>query len=81
MASVGETIARAVSAERVRRGWTQARLAQAAGMSPASISRLETGQRQVTANDLAPLCRALGVGLAELIARADPDDRDALRVL
>lgn len=37
-------IARAIIAERTRRGWSQERLARESGLTQAQISRLENGQ-------------------------------------
>ncbi len=74
MPSLGSLIARNVAAERVRRDWTQTQLGARMGWTGSTVSRLETGQRVVTCDDLVPLCQALGVTLAKLCEGADPKD-------
>jgi DNA-binding Xre family transcriptional regulator len=44
------------------------------------MSELETGKRRVMADDLLPLCRALGMTLPQLLARVDAEDRATLGV-
>ena len=65
-------------------------VAQAAGMAPSTLSRLETGKRRLAVDHLAPLARALGASVDELLApapRTDPRVRrrprkvDGMRVL
>jgi transcriptional regulator with XRE-family HTH domain len=80
VASLGDVIARTVRAERAARGWTQAHLAAEVGLSARAMSELETGKRRVMADDLLPLCRALGMTLPQLLARVDAEDRATLGV-
>jgi transcriptional regulator with XRE-family HTH domain len=80
MPTLGAVIARNVRAERARLGMDQAQLAERLGASRTTVSNLESGQRKVTADDLAPLCRALGVTLSQLIDRAEPEDLQALGI-
>ena len=56
------------------RGWTTASLAARSGVSASTISRVETGGRRLALDLLVPLCRALGVGVDELLAADDLDD-------
>ena len=78
MATLGAVIARNVRAERGRLGWDQDQLAETLGWSRTTVSNVENGKRTVTADDIVPLCRALGVTFAQLIDRADPDDLSTL---
>jgi transcriptional regulator with XRE-family HTH domain len=73
-----DVIAANVRAERARRRWRQADLAERLGWSNVTVSDLEIGRRGVSANDLPKLCRAFGVHLDQLTHGADPDDLDAL---
>ncbi|RRD47586.1 helix-turn-helix domain-containing protein [Arachnia propionica] len=57
------------------RGWTLEQLAAKAQMSPSTLSRLESGKRQVSLDVLLPLVRILGVGVDDLIAPAPVDPR------
>lgn len=60
---------------RQARGWTLDDLAAKAGMSPSTLSRLESGKRQATLELLVPLTRLLGIGLDDLVRPATPDPR------
>jgi transcriptional regulator with XRE-family HTH domain len=61
------TIAETLRDERVRSGLTLDQLAQRAEMSPAHLSRLETGDRQPSLAALITLARALGVSVGSLL--------------
>jgi transcriptional regulator with XRE-family HTH domain len=71
---LGHVLAAAVRAERSRRGWRQADLAQRCGWSLDQISAIERGIRRVTVEDLPVICGALGVPLIKLLDGADPKD-------
>lgn len=71
-------VAGAVRAERARRRWSQAELAERTGMARSTIGDIEQGKRQVTVNHLPLFCRALGVPLSVLIAGAETADLVAL---
>lgn len=58
---------------RRERGWTLEELADRAGMSTSTLSRLESGKRQATLELLMPLTRQLGIRIDDLL---DPPDRD-----
>ncbi|GED99227.1 helix-turn-helix domain-containing protein [Gordonia crocea] len=60
---------------RTSRGWTLEELAGRAGMSPSTLSRLESGKRQPSLELLLPLTRQLGVGLDDLVSPSVPDPR------
>lgn len=55
------------------RGWTLEELAERAGMSPSTLSRLESGKRQASLELLLPLTRQLGVKVDDLL---EPEVRD-----
>ncbi|GGF43696.1 hypothetical protein GCM10010922_19040 [Microbacterium sorbitolivorans] len=50
-------------------------LAADAGMSPSTLSRLESGKRQATLELLIPLTRRLGIRIDDLVAREPKDPR------
>lgn len=57
------------------RGWTLDDLAERAGMSTSTLSRLESGRRQATLELLLPLARHLGIRIDDLVAPDAPDPR------
>jgi transcriptional regulator with XRE-family HTH domain len=90
MASEEERIRRRLRALRDQRGLTLDAVAAAAGMSPSTLSRLETGKRRLAVDHLAPLARALGTTVDALLTpepRVDPRVRrrprtvDGMRVV
>lgn len=50
---------------RIKKGWTQNRLANEAGVSPTYIYQLENGQKSPTVEYLNHVCFGLGVTLKE----------------
>ncbi|MFT4199833.1 helix-turn-helix domain-containing protein [Gordonia sp. (in: high G+C Gram-positive bacteria)] len=60
---------------RNNRGWTLDDLAASAGMSPSTLSRLESGKRQPSLELLLPLTRQLGIGLDDLVSPTVADPR------
>ncbi|MBU4214682.1 MAG: XRE family transcriptional regulator [Actinobacteria bacterium] len=62
-------------AARVARGWTLDTLAGRAGMSPSTLSRLESGKRQASLELLLPLTRQLGIRIDDLVPASTPDPR------
>ncbi|MFJ8887784.1 helix-turn-helix domain-containing protein [Streptomyces sp. NPDC102402] len=64
-------IAARVRAERERRRWTLAQLAEASGVSQAMISRIERGESSPTAVVLGKLSAAFQLGIASLVATAE----------
>jgi transcriptional regulator with XRE-family HTH domain len=60
-------------AARHDRGWTLDELAARAGMSPSTLSRLESGKRQASLELLLPLTRQLGLRVDDLLP-PDPGD-------
>lgn len=80
MATVGEVIAANVRAERARRRWTQAQLAERLGWSTTKVGDLESGRRRVLADYLPELCRVFDVSLDVLMVGAEVRDVQALRL-
>lgn len=78
MPKIGDVIAAAVRAERARRRWTQAHLAQELGIALTTVAELEAGRRRVQVDDLPALCRVFDLPLAALLRDADEDDVEAL---
>jgi transcriptional regulator with XRE-family HTH domain len=70
---------------RVARGWSLDDLAARCYLSPSTLSRIETGHRRIALDQLAPIARALGTTLDQLVESLDDDDvvirpqRDVLR--
>ena len=61
----------AVRTAREKKGLTQAKLADKAGLHVTYLSGVENGQRNPTLSLIAQLARALGLKLSELIALAE----------
>ena len=72
---------------RVARGWSLDDLAGRCYLSPSTLSRIETGHRRIALDQLAPIARALGTTLDQLVDSADDEDvvirpqRDSVRGL
>ncbi|MEV8338608.1 XRE family transcriptional regulator [Leucobacter sp. NPDC077196] len=62
-------------AARQDRGWTLEDLAARAGMSPSTLSRLESGKRQASLELLLPVTRQLGIRVDDLLDAPDRDPR------
>jgi transcriptional regulator with XRE-family HTH domain len=74
LASDDERIRARLRALREERGLSLDAVAHAAGMAPSTLSRLETGKRRLAVDHLAPLARALGTSVDELLAPAPQTD-------
>ena len=59
---------------RVARGWSLDDLAARSYLSPSTLSRLETGHRRIALDQLAPIARALGTTLDQLVESGDDGD-------
>lgn len=68
MAKDEDRIRRRLRAVREERGLSLDTVAEAAGMAPSTLSRLETGKRRLAVDHLAPLARALGTTVDALLA-------------
>ncbi len=70
---------------RVAQGWSLEDLAARSYLSASTLSRIETGHRRIALDQLAPIARALGTTLDQLVESVDDDDvvirpqRDAVR--
>ncbi|MDF2920395.1 MAG: family transcriptional regulator [Microbacterium sp.] len=62
-------------AARQERGLTLEELAERAGMSTSTLSRLESGKRQANLELLVPLTRQLGIRIDDLVPAEHPDPR------
>ena len=59
---------------RTARGWSLDALARHCGLSPSTLSRIETGTRRIALDQLVPIAQALGISLDELVdPRAEED--------
>lgn len=56
-----------IKAERSRKNWTQAELAEKANLSPTSISLIETGSQTPSIFAAYSIARALGLDINELL--------------
>jgi len=59
---------------RVARGWSLDDLSARSYLSPSTLSRIETGHRRIALDQLAPIARALGITLDQLVTPADDGD-------
>jgi transcriptional regulator with XRE-family HTH domain len=73
--NVGKVIAR-LRKERPGGRMTQTELAQAAGITQAYLSEIESGKAAVTLPVLLRICDALGTSLAEVTLQAELEGRD-----
>lgn len=63
------------------RRWTQGDLAEASGVSDATVSAYERGTRQWNSKSLDPIARALGVETWELLKPGEEYDLTAMELL
>ena len=59
---------------RLARGWSLDELAARSYLSPSTLSRLETGHRRIALDQLAPIARALGTTLDQLVESGSDED-------
>ena len=59
---------------RIARGWSLDALAARCQLSPSTLSRIETGHRRISLDQLVPIARALGTSLDQLVEPAGSDD-------
>lgn len=67
----GLALARRIRLEREARNWSQAELAHAAGLSKATVSKIERGEMSPTAATLVRIAGAYDLTLAGLLLRAE----------
>lgn len=75
MDAVLEQVGPRLRAARRKRGWTLEDLATRAGVSPSTLSRLESGKRQASLELLLPLTRQLGIRIDDLLPASSADPR------
>lgn len=63
---------------RLARGWSLDALAGRCAMSASTLSRIETGHRRISLDQLVPLARALGTTLDQLVEPVGGDDDDVV---
>lgn len=56
------------------RGWTLDEMAGRCLLNPSTLSRIETGQRRIAIDQLAPIARSLGTTIDALLDTADDED-------
>jgi transcriptional regulator with XRE-family HTH domain len=59
---------------RLARGWSLDALAARCHVSASTLSRIETGHRRISVDQLVPIARALGAPLDQLVESADDED-------
>lgn len=59
---------------RLAKGWSLDDLAARCYLSPSTLSRIETGHRRISLDQLSPIARALGATLDQLVESAADDD-------
>jgi transcriptional regulator with XRE-family HTH domain len=62
-----QTFGRRLAALRVQRGLSQEQLAEASGLGPGEVRRVERGQRDLSVIALADIARALDIQPADLM--------------
>lgn len=70
------TVRMRIRSLRKARGWSLDNLAERAGISPSQLSRIETGHRRISLDQLTAISGALGKSLDELVE--SPDDSDVV---
>jgi DNA-binding Xre family transcriptional regulator len=60
---------------RLRKGWSQRQLADAAGTSQAHIARIESGREDVRLGTLRRIAGALGVSVGDVVAAVEAQER------
>src|ERR1051326_6266861 len=63
-----------LNAIRTERGWSRAKLARRAGVNEQQIVRWEGGRNTPSADGVAALAAALGIGMADFYERGGGDD-------
>jgi transcriptional regulator with XRE-family HTH domain len=76
----GRALAGRIKTEREARGWSLADLAGRSGLSKAMLSNVERAAASPTAGTLVRIASAFGLTLSGLIARAEQDGGQLLRV-
>ncbi len=72
MGYINSNVGRNMKVERVKRGWTQADLAEASGVSVNSIARYEIGETTPSLEAAWKIAAALGISI-DVIAGYEPE--------
>lgn len=72
--NVDAVIRQRIRSLRLARGWSLENLAARCGLSPSTLSRLETGHRRMALDQLVPISRALDTTLDALVETAAGED-------
>src|ERR1700760_3468582 len=59
---------------RLARGWSLDALAARCALSASTLSRIETGHRRISVDQLVPIARALGTTLDQLVESSADED-------
>ena len=76
---VEDRVRQRIRSLRKARGWTLDEMARRCLLNPSTLSRIETGQRRIALDQLAPIARALGSSIDELLATTDDEDEVIIR--
>jgi transcriptional regulator with XRE-family HTH domain len=71
---VDSIVRRRIKGLRLARGWSLDDLAERCYLSPSTLSRIETGHRRLSLDQLTSLARALGTSLDQLVESVDDED-------
>jgi transcriptional regulator with XRE-family HTH domain len=74
MSAIEERLGQKIAGLRKAAGYTQAQLAEHAGVQPGHISRVETGRRGLSIEVISNIAQGLGVELHELFRLQERDD-------
>ena len=72
--NVDSIVRQRIKGLRLARGWSLDDLAERCYLSPSTLSRIETGHRRLSLDQLTALARALGTSLDHLVESADDED-------
>jgi transcriptional regulator with XRE-family HTH domain len=71
---VDSTVRLRIRSLRQAHGWSLDSLAARAHLSPSTLSRIETGHRRISLDQLTSLARALGISLDQLVETVNDED-------
>lgn len=72
--SMDTVIRQRIKGLRLAKGWSLDALAARCFLSPSTLSRIETGHRRITLDQLVPIAKALGTTLDQLVEPASDED-------
>lgn len=79
MGDLGERLAERLAELRVERGWSLEDLAERAGISRSTLSRMERAEISPTATMLGRLCTAYGRPMSQLLAEVEAEPAQVVR--